>query len=78
MRGVKSLSFRVKDEFSGVRHYALYIDNEWRSAELQPMRNEITHNFDAPLEGKGRKRVVRLEIEDRCGNKGIWQGTIIK
>ncbi len=78
MRGVKSLSFRVKDEFSGVQHYALYIDNEWRSAELQPMRNEITHNFDAPLEGKGRKRVVRLEIEDRCGNKGIWQGTIIK
>jgi hypothetical protein len=78
MRGVKRVSFSVKDNFSGIRHYALYIDNEWRSLELQPIRGELTHNFDTPLNGKARKRSVRLEVEDRCGNKSIWQGSILK
>ncbi len=78
MRGVKRLSFHVKDNFSGIKHYALYIDNRWRSVDLQPIRGELTHTFDIPLDGIARKRSVRLEVEDRCGNKSVWQGSILK
>ena len=78
MRGVAKMSFAVKDNFSKVRSYALYIDDEWRSVEYQPKKGEMTHHFDMPLRGRGLWRKVRLEVEDCCGNKGVWQGKILK
>ena len=78
MRGVKQLSFSVKDNFSKVRSYALYIDDEWRSVDYQPIKGEMVHRFDMPLQGRGVWHKVRLEVEDCCGNRGVWQGEILK
>ena len=78
MRGVPRLVFNVKDNFSKVRSYALYIDDEWRSVEYQPIKGEMVHRFDCPLRGSGVWHKVRLEVEDCCGNKGVWQGEILK
>lgn len=78
MRGVKQLSFSVKDNFSKVRNYTLYIDGEWRSVDYQPIKGEMVHRFDMPLQGRGVWHNVRLEVEDCCGNIGVWQGKILK
>ena len=78
MRGVKQLSFSVKDNFSKVRSYALYIDDEWRSVDYQPIKGEMVHRFDMPLQGRGVWHKVRLEVEDCCGNIAVWQGEILK
>lgn len=78
MRGVEKMAFVVKDNFSKVRSYALYIDDEWRSVEYQPIKGVMTHEFDMPLRGRGVWHNVRLEVEDCCGNRGVWQGEILK
>ena len=78
MRGVSRLVFDVKDNFSKVRSYTLYIDGEWRSVDYQPIKGEMVHRFDLPLCGSGVWHNVRLEVEDCCGNKAVWQGEILK
>lgn len=77
MRGVRSISFAVKDNFSGIRSYRLSIDGEWRTVEYQPVKRVMEHRFDRALAYRGMHE-VELEVVDNCGNRGVWRGKILK
>ena len=78
MRGVASMKFVVKDNFSGVGTYRLLIDGEWRTLDYQPVKGELVHSFDRPLKEGVQSHSVQLEVSDNCGNKTVWKGRILK
>ena len=78
MRGAKELRFTVKDNFSKVRSYRLAIDGEWRTLDYSPVRHTMCHTFDAPLAKRGAKHSIELIVEDCCGNRKEWRGTIFR
>ena len=78
MRGARSITFVVRDNFSGIGSYRLLIDGEWRTIEYQPVRGEFTHNFDKPLKAGVESHAVQFEVSDNCGNKAVWKGKILK
>ena len=78
MRGVSTMKFSLKDNFSGIGSYTLMIDGEWRTLDYQPIKGELVHRFDRPLNGRGVYHPVVLEVNDKCGNRAVWQGRILK
>lgn len=72
-----SISFAVKDNFSGISSYMLYIDNEWRTLDLHPIKRTLTHTFDKPLRMQGRHN-VRLVVTDGCGNSAVYKGAFVR
>ena len=78
MRGVSTMKFSLKDNFSGIGSYTLMIDGEWRTLDYQPIKGELVHRFDRPLNGRGVYHSVVLEVNDKCGNRAVWQGRILK
>ncbi len=59
-----TISFNIKDNFSGIKSYNAYIDGKWVALEYRAGR--ITHIFVTPPTRS--EHTIRVEIEDNCGN----------
>lgn len=71
--GVRSIRFRVSDNFSGIASCTLLIDGRWVPCDRFPMQGTLVHAFDLPAAKK--RRSVQLTVTDRCGNTARWEGT---
>lgn len=71
MRNHPTLTFEVKDNFSGIKEYNAYIDGKWVPLEYSPTRHTMTYRFDRlhPI-GSGEHLVV-LFVDDCCGNSAV-------
>ena len=75
----KRISFRVSDNFSGIRSYELYIDGEWKSLNYSPLYSILQHNLDAPLAaGEKKNHTLRLKVTDNMGNYTIFEDTFYR
>lgn len=74
----RSITFRLKDNFSGIGHYTATLDGEWILLERNPMQGTVTHTFDDVRTPKGRSYVLQMTVTDNCGNKTVWKRTITR
>lgn len=75
----KRLSFKIGDNFSGVRSYELYIDNQWCALDFNPHSGVVYYAFNGPLAaGKQCEHSVELRLCDNMGNRTHWRGTFYR
>lgn len=65
------LSFKIKDELSGIKTYKGFFNGEWVLFEYDAKNNLIFHFLE-------KKRIfdentIRIEVEDRVGNSNVWE-----
>ena len=64
-----SIIYQIGDEESGIGTYNLFIDNEWRKIYYDEKSKRLIYKILS--EDKGKKSNLRLEVEDKVGNKNI-------
>lgn len=77
LKNSSKISFRVGDNFAGIRSLCAYIDNRWMPVEYHTIQGTATLRLDDEIEGKKRHSVT-LIVEDGCGNQRRWQGHFIR
>ncbi len=61
----RSLSFNIKDNFSGIRTYNAYIDDKWVALDYD--KGVMTHVFvDKPT---GEEHTIKIIVTDKCYNR---------
>ncbi len=79
MRSAKRISFKVSDNFSGVKSYELYIDGQWRTLNYLPLQSTLYHTFDTPLAaGDKSTHTLRLKVTDSVGNFAIFEDSFYR
>lgn len=77
LRGVKSVTFTMADNFSGVKSYTATIDGQWIAFEQQG--NKVTHVFDpVRIAYKGTTHNLVFTLTDNKGNTTTIKRTFIK
>jgi hypothetical protein len=74
MKNLKSFSFAISDNLSGISKYNLYVGDKWVIGEYDAKSDLLSYNFDedtppGPL-------IFRLEAEDRVGNRSVFEYTL--
>jgi len=65
------LSFKIKDELSGIKSYAGFINGEWVLFEYDAKNDLIFYKIEQKHLLKENK--ILIEIEDRVGNVSVWE-----
>ena len=79
LRSSNRISFEIKDNFSGIDGYELYIDGEWKTLGYAPLQSNLYHTFDTPLAaGKKSTHTVRLKVWDSVGNVTVFEDTFYR
>jgi hypothetical protein len=68
------LSFTITDALSGIGKYKLLLNDKWVLAEYDAKYDQLTYTFDEDSP-KGQIK-LRLEVEDKVGNKTKFETTI--
>ncbi|MGM0530218.1 MAG: M23 family metallopeptidase, partial [Bacteroidota bacterium] len=58
----KKISFKIKDELSGIKHYNGFIDGEWALFEYDPKNDLLTYKIDKNRLSKAKTHKVELYI----------------
>jgi hypothetical protein len=68
----KSISLSISDDFSGVKTYNGYLNEQWVLFEYESKQNKITHVFkdNLLLEGANKLKVI---VTDNVGNSTIFE-----
>jgi hypothetical protein len=69
-----TLSFIISDSQSGIGAYKLFLNNNWVLAEYDAKNDLLTYQFDE--ESPKGKINLRLEVEDKVGNKSKFECAI--
>ena len=79
LRSSNRVSFEIKDNFSGIDRYELYIDGEWKTLGYAPLQSNLYHTFDTPLAaGKKSTHTLRLKVWDNVGNVTVFEDTFYR
>ena len=73
MSNTKSISFRMRDNFSGVNSVVLTIDGKWAPWDRKSSGSPIVHTFDDERFGRDRTHTMRLTVTDGVGNTTVWE-----
>ena len=74
----RSISFMLKDNFSGIATFDLMIDGKWAILEHNVMKGSVTHYFDDSLASDGRAHKLRLVVKDGVGNVSAFECEFIR
>jgi hypothetical protein len=66
-----SISFKIKDDLSGIKEYHLYINNEWTIAEYDAKTEQLTCYFNKQI--PTGKIALTLEVTDKVNNKNTFK-----
>ncbi len=70
LRGRNSVSFTLKDDFSGIASFEATIDGEWIIFESNASRTLVTHVFDPEkFVYKGGRHTLAIVVTDNRGNR---------
>ena len=79
LRGVASVSFTIRDNFSGIAAFEATIDGKWILFEQDILKNRITHVFDpARFSFTGGKHTLVLTVTDGVGNRTTLTREFVK
>lgn len=75
----RSVSFVIKDNFSGISSFTGMLDGKWILFEYDVINGRLTHYFDdIRFEKLGLRRSVQLEVTDNMGNTKLYDGCFIR
>lgn len=70
LRGKQTVSFTLKDDFSGIASFDATIDGQWIIFESNASRTIITHTFDPEkVAYNGNKHTIEITVTDNKGNR---------
>ncbi|MBN2236544.1 MAG: M23 family metallopeptidase [Bacteroidales bacterium] len=67
------ISFKVKDNLSGIKNYKGFLNNKWVLFEYDA-KNDLLF-YEIEKEKLQKENQLRLEITDEVGNKNVWERT---
>ncbi len=73
---LKSIQFKMSDNFSGIASYSAYIDGNWVLMEYEPKKKLLWYTFDEHC-GKG-KHSLMLTVTDKVGNVTVYKKDFIR
>lgn len=73
MSNQRLISFRVRDNLSGIKSYAGFIDNEWALFEYDPKNDHLFYVFDKERIGTGETRNLEIFLMDEKDNIAVYQ-----
>ncbi len=76
MNKASRMSFKVKDDKSGLKSYNAYIDGEWILMEFDSKFNTIFHRFDGKIE-RGKHELL-VSVVDGRGNETVFKSTFTR
>ena len=68
----RMISFRVRDDLSGIGSYGGFIDNEWVLFEFDPKNDHLFYVFDEERIGRGKNRELELFVMDNKDNLSVY------
>lgn len=68
MSQAQTLTFNVRDEFSGISSYKASIDGKWAILEYDSIRARLIHKFDDTVFGTGAAHEIVITATDGAGN----------
>ena len=66
MAGSSQMRFRIRDNLSGIKKFAGYVDGEWVLFEYDAKNALLTHKFDGRI-GRGQ-HALELVVTDNKDN----------
>ena len=69
------ISFTIKDEFSDIKSYNGYIDNNWALFEYDQKNDELFYNIDSERLQKNSEHELELFIIDNKDNISTYYTT---
>lgn len=70
------MSFKIKDNMSGVKSYNAWVDKEWVLMEFDSKFSTIFHQFDGKI--KAGKHSLLVSVTDDRGNETLFKSTFVK
>lgn len=75
LQNENSVTFTLKDNFSGIKSFSATIDGKWILFERDIIKRTITHRFDnSRIPKDGSRHNITVEATDDCGNKTVYKG----
>jgi hypothetical protein len=71
LSALKSIQFKMSDNFSGIASFNAFIDGKWVLMEYEPKKKMIWYTFDERC-GKG-KHALELRVMDKVGNETVYR-----
>lgn len=78
LRRRTSVTFAVSDNFSGIKDYAAYIDNQWVPLDYSSLHGTFTLRFDHRNYPYDARHSLTVTATDNCGNKAVWEGNFYR
>lgn len=79
LRAKKTITFTIKDNFSGIDSFVATIDGQWIIFEQNVMNNTVTHHFDpSKIAYNGGKHNLVITVTDNKGNISTVKRDFIK
>jgi hypothetical protein len=72
LSGRKEIRIRIKDDFSGIKSYEPFIDDNWALFEYDPKNELLIYTFDEKYITKGKQHSLRLRVSDNLDNQKTW------
>jgi hypothetical protein len=73
MRGVKTMRFKITDDFSGISSYNGWIDGLWALFEYDAKNDLLYYTFDADRLTKNTQHTLELKVSDNKGNTAQYK-----
>ncbi|CAN5320791.1 M23 family metallopeptidase [soil metagenome] len=67
---MKSIQFKMGDNFSGIASFDAYIDGNWVLLDYEPKKKLIWYTFDEHC-SKG-KHLLTIKVKDKVGNEKVY------
>ena len=72
--GYKSLSFEIKDDFSGIEKIKATLNDRWILMDFDPKNDKLVYKIDDRI--KKGKNQFRLEVKDAKNNLAVYKAEI--
>ncbi|MDR2125943.1 MAG: M23 family metallopeptidase [Prevotellaceae bacterium] len=77
LRKRTGVKIRIEDDFSGIQHYAGYIDGEWALFEYDAKNHLLTYTFDPKRIGRNKKHSLKLIVSDSKKNTTVFESGFV-
>jgi hypothetical protein len=71
LRGRKSFTVTITDDFSGIKNYETWIDGEWALAEYDAKNDLLIYRPEKPYLNENTLHSMELRVTDNCGNVSV-------
>lgn len=75
IKKINSIVYIISDNLSGINKYNLYINDNWVISEYDYKNNQLTYSLNSETQ---KILHFKLEIEDKVGNKSIFEHELLR